>query len=146
MAAPAHSLPDAKLLATFGTVLPLCCDAVHGAGAANRRGCAALGAFIMRGAGCTINDMWDKDFDGQVARTRNRPIASGDITQFQALTFLGAQLTAGLGVLLTLNNYRCVAPAMVRRWHPLSPPNGTCVVSTASCWARHHWRWLWRTR
>ena len=55
MAAPAHSLPDAKLLATFGTVLPLCCDAVHGAGAANRRGCAALGAFIMRGAGCTIN-------------------------------------------------------------------------------------------
>ena len=62
----------------------------------------------MRGAGCTINDMWDKDFDGRVARTRQRPLASGQLTQLQALVFLGAQLSLGLAVLLSLNTYRCV--------------------------------------
>ncbi len=62
---------------------------------------------MMRGAGCTINDMWDKDFDSKVARTSQRPLASGQLTQFQALVFLGAQLSAGLAVLLSLNMYRC---------------------------------------
>ncbi|KAJ3575151.1 hypothetical protein NP233_g1287 [Leucocoprinus birnbaumii] len=64
-----------------------------------------LGAFVMRGAGCTINDMWDKNLDKSVDRTKDRPLARGDITQKQALVFLGAQLTAGLGVLLQLNWY-----------------------------------------
>eukprot|EP00949_MAST-11_sp_MAST-11-sp1_P000499 g499.t1 len=59
----------------------------------------------MRGAGCTINDMWDRKFDASVARTLNRPLASGRVSPFAALCFLGAQLTAGLGVLLQLNNY-----------------------------------------
>ena len=59
----------------------------------------------MRGAGCTINDMWDKDFDKDVARTKNRPLASGRISPFQALVFLGCQLSVGLGVLLQLNDY-----------------------------------------
>ena len=63
-----------------------------------------IGAFVMRGAGCTINDMWDKDFDKDVERTKNRPLASGRIAPFQALTFLGGQLSLGLGVLLQLNN------------------------------------------
>ncbi|KAI8606925.1 hypothetical protein BC830DRAFT_248217, partial [Chytriomyces sp. MP71] len=62
-----------------------------------------IGAFVMRGAGCTINDMWDRDLDKKVERTRGRPLANGDLTWFRALVFLGAQLTVGLGVLLQLN-------------------------------------------
>ncbi|RXM92343.1 4-hydroxybenzoate polyprenyltransferase, mitochondrial [Acipenser ruthenus] len=64
------------------------------------------GAVLMRGAGCTINDMWDKDFDKKVSRTAGRPIAAGEITRFQALVFLGGQLSLALGVLLCLNYYR----------------------------------------
>ncbi|KAF7776058.1 hypothetical protein Agabi119p4_4451 [Agaricus bisporus var. burnettii] len=64
-----------------------------------------LGALVMRGAGCTINDMWDKNLDKAVDRTKARPLANGDITSKQALVFLGAQLTVGLGVLLQLNWY-----------------------------------------
>ncbi|GHJ84338.1 hypothetical protein NliqN6_0740 [Naganishia liquefaciens] len=63
------------------------------------------GAIIMRGAGCTINDMWDSKIDKAVDRTRNRPIARGDVSQFQALTFLGVQLSAGLAILTQLNWY-----------------------------------------
>ncbi|KZS97537.1 4-hydroxybenzoate polyprenyl transferase [Sistotremastrum niveocremeum HHB9708] len=63
------------------------------------------GAFIMRGAGCTINDMWDSKLDKAVARTQSRPLASGALTPTQAFTFLGVQLTAGLGILLQLNWY-----------------------------------------
>ena len=61
-----------------------------------------VGAFAMRGAGCTINDLWDRDIDRQVERTRLRPLASGALSPPQALAFLGAQLSAGLGVLLSL--------------------------------------------
>ena len=68
-------------------------------------GLFGVGAFVMRGAGCTINDMWDRKFDAQVERTLNRPLASGAITPFQALVFLGGQLTCGLFVLLQLNTY-----------------------------------------
>ncbi|KAH7924052.1 4-hydroxybenzoate polyprenyl transferase [Leucogyrophana mollusca] len=64
-----------------------------------------VGAMVMRGAGCTINDMWDKNLDKAVARTQSRPLARGDITRQQALVFLGGQLTVGLGVLLQLNWY-----------------------------------------
>ncbi|EJD54066.1 4-hydroxybenzoate polyprenyl transferase [Auricularia subglabra TFB-10046 SS5] len=65
----------------------------------------ATGALVMRGAGCTINDMWDRKLDKHVDRTKNRPLARGDVTMPQAVAFLGAQLTAGLGVLLQLNWY-----------------------------------------
>lgn len=58
------------------------------------------GALIMRGAGCTINDLWDRNLDPHVARTRLRPIARGAVTVRQAIPFLGAQLLAGLGVLV----------------------------------------------
>ena len=58
------------------------------------------GALIMRGAGCTINDLWDRNLDPHVARTRLRPIARRAVTPFKALTFTGFQLLAGLGVLL----------------------------------------------
>ncbi|KAI8808263.1 UbiA prenyltransferase family-domain-containing protein [Cladochytrium replicatum] len=63
------------------------------------------GAFVMRGAGCTINDIWDMDIDKKVERTRTRPLASGAITPFQALVFLGGQLSVGLAVLMQLNTY-----------------------------------------
>ncbi|KAJ2986813.1 hypothetical protein NUW58_g4854 [Xylaria curta] len=66
-------------------------------------GTAALffsGALIMRGAGCSINDLWDRNLDPQVTRTRLRPIARGALTPFRALAFTGAQLLAGLGILL----------------------------------------------
>ncbi|XP_017964850.1 4-hydroxybenzoate polyprenyltransferase, mitochondrial [Drosophila navojoa] len=66
-------------------------------------GLFAIGALIMRGAGCTINDMWDKDIDAKVERTRTRPLASGQITQFDAIVFLSAQLSLGLLVLVQLN-------------------------------------------
>lgn len=71
----------------------------------------ATGAFVMRGAGCTINDMWDRDIDGQVARTKDRPLANGDLTQTDALVFLSAQLGIGLLVLLQLNLYSIVLGA-----------------------------------
>ncbi|KAI0555707.1 4-hydroxybenzoate polyprenyl transferase family protein [Xylaria curta] len=58
------------------------------------------GALIMRGAGCSINDLWDRNLDPHVARTRLRPIARGALTPFRALAWTGAQLFAGLGILL----------------------------------------------
>ena len=57
-----------------------------------------LGAVAMRGAGCTWNDITDKDFDAQVARTALRPLPSGAVTLREAFTFLGAQLAVGLAV------------------------------------------------
>lgn len=81
MATPVGALPDPKLLALFGT-----------------------GALIMRGAGCTINDLWDRDIDGKVSRTRTRPLVADDgLTVGEGLGFLGLQLGMGLGVLLGLN-------------------------------------------
>lgn len=74
-------------------------------------GLFATGAFIMRSAGCTINDMWDKDIDNKVERTKNRPLACGDISQLDALVFLSAQLGIGLLVLLQLNLYSIVLGA-----------------------------------
>ncbi|KAK3397099.1 UbiA prenyltransferase family-domain-containing protein [Sordaria brevicollis] len=58
------------------------------------------GAIIMRGAGCAINDLWDRNLDPHVTRTRLRPIARRAITPFQGLVFTGSQLLAGLAVLL----------------------------------------------
>ncbi|ORY64310.1 UbiA prenyltransferase family-domain-containing protein [Pseudomassariella vexata] len=58
------------------------------------------GALIMRGAGCSINDLWDRNLDPKVSRTRLRPIARGAITPFNALAYTGVQLLAGLGILL----------------------------------------------
>ncbi|TNC72378.1 4-hydroxybenzoate octaprenyltransferase [Rubellimicrobium roseum] len=62
----------------------------------------AMGAVLMRGAGCTWNDVADRDIDGQVARTRARPIPSGQVTVRQALLWLAAQCAVALLILLTL--------------------------------------------
>lgn len=80
LATPQCALPSLDLLALFG-----------------------VGAIVMRGAGCTINDLWDRDYDKQVARTQSRPLASGELSRLQATTFLGLQLGVGLAVLLQLN-------------------------------------------
>ena len=63
----------------------------------------AAGSVIMRGAGCTINDMADHKFDAQVERTKGRPIPSGAVSLTQAGLFLAAQLLAGLVILTQLN-------------------------------------------
>ncbi len=78
--ASSGALPDAYLLLLFG-----------------------IGAVIMRGAGCTVNDLWDRNIDAAVERTRNRPIPSGEVSVKQATIFLIAQLLAGLAVLLQLS-------------------------------------------
>jgi 4-hydroxybenzoate polyprenyltransferase len=63
----------------------------------------AIGAAVMRAAGCVVNDLWDRDIDRKVARTASRPLASGMLRPRQALVFLAALLLAGLGILLQLN-------------------------------------------
>lgn len=88
MAGTPGAWPDFQLLALFG-----------------------IGAFVMRGAGCIINDMWDQDIDGMVARTKDRPLVTGEISPLQSLTFLGSQLTLGLLVLLQLNLYSIILGA-----------------------------------
>ncbi len=64
-----------------------------------------IGAFAMRGAGCTWNDITDRDLDAKVERTRSRPIPSGQVSVTQALVFLVAQALIGLGVLLQFNRF-----------------------------------------
>ncbi|OMP03927.1 UbiA prenyltransferase family [Corchorus olitorius] len=86
-ATPGH-LPDFKMMALFG-----------------------CGALLLRGAGCTINDLLDRDIDTKVERTKLRPVASGLLTPFQGIGFLGFQLLLGLGILLQLNNYSRVLGA-----------------------------------
>ncbi|KAJ4912997.1 4-hydroxybenzoate polyprenyltransferase [Raphanus sativus] len=88
LAADPGSLPSFKMMGLFG-----------------------CGALLLRGAGCTINDLLDRDIDTKVDRTRLRPIASGLLTPFQGLQFLGLQLLLGLGILLQLNNYSRVLGA-----------------------------------
>ncbi len=65
-------------------------------------GCG-IGAFLMRGAGCTWNDITDKDIDGSVARTRSRPIPSGAVGVRAALGWMLAQSLVALLILLTFN-------------------------------------------
>ncbi|XP_050372504.1 4-hydroxybenzoate polyprenyltransferase, mitochondrial-like [Argentina anserina] len=86
-ASPGH-IPDFKMLTLFG-----------------------CGALLLRGAGCTVNDLLDRDIDTMVERTKSRPVASGLLTPFEGLCFLGFQLLLGLGILLQLNNYSCVLGA-----------------------------------
>ncbi|XP_077559193.1 ubiquinone biosynthesis protein COQ2, mitochondrial [Haemaphysalis longicornis] len=88
LAADPGCLPDLKLLAMY-----------------------AAGAVLMRGAGCSINDMWDRDIDSKVERTKNRPLASGQLSMFDALVFTGGQLALSTLILLQLNWYTIVLGA-----------------------------------
>ena len=71
----------------------------------NMVGLFALGAIVMRGAGCTLNDIADRNFDGKVARTAKRPIPSGEMSLIQAYIFLALQFFLGLFILLQLNKF-----------------------------------------
>jgi 4-hydroxybenzoate polyprenyltransferase len=64
-----------------------------------------IGAIAMRGAGCTYNDIVDRDIDAAVVRTRSRPIPSGEVSVGQAKAFLVAQALVGLLVLLQFNRF-----------------------------------------
>jgi 4-hydroxybenzoate polyprenyltransferase len=64
-----------------------------------------VGAFVMRGAGCTWNDITDRDLDAHVERTRSRPIPAGQVSVPQAMAFLVAQALIGLVVLLQFNRF-----------------------------------------
>jgi 4-hydroxybenzoate polyprenyltransferase len=64
-----------------------------------------IGAFVMRGAGCTWNDITDRDLDGKVERTRSRPIPAGQVSVPQAFAFLLLQALIGLAVLLQFNRF-----------------------------------------
>ena len=80
LAAPAGGWPSWRLMLLFG-----------------------IGALSMRGAGCTVNDIADREFDARVARTRDRPLPSGQVTVRQALAFLFLQGAIGFAVLVTFN-------------------------------------------
>jgi 4-hydroxybenzoate polyprenyltransferase len=64
-----------------------------------------VGSFVMRGAGCTWNDITDRHLDGLVERTRSRPIPAGQVSVAQAAVFLVAQALIGLAVLLQFNRF-----------------------------------------
>ena len=64
-----------------------------------------VGAFVMRGAGCTWNDITDRDLDAMVERTRSRPIPAGQVGVPQATAFLVVQALIGLTVLLQFNRF-----------------------------------------
>ncbi len=70
-----------------------------------------VGAIVMRGAGCTWNDLVDRDIDGRVERTRSRPIPSGQVTVRAAAVFLVIQALVGLAVLLQFNGFAIGAGA-----------------------------------
>lgn len=64
-----------------------------------------IGAFVMRGAGCTWNDITDRDLDAKVERTRSRPIPAGQVTAKKAFAWLVLQALIGLVVLLQFNSF-----------------------------------------
>jgi 4-hydroxybenzoate polyprenyltransferase len=67
-----------------------------------------VGAFAMRGAGCTWNDLVDRDLDAQVERTRSRPIPSGQVSVTNAIAFMLAQAIIGALVLVQFNHFTIV--------------------------------------
>jgi len=102
---------------TWLTLLPTLAALVQAAGGVPdwRRLCIfSLGALLMRGVGCTINDICDRNFDRRVERTRFRPLTSGQISLRAAIVFLIAQLLVCASLLLALNSYtRWLAVALV---------------------------------
>lgn len=64
----------------------------------------SIGAVIMRGAGCVINDLWDKDFDKKVTRTMARPLAAGTVSVAKAMMLLAVLLWLGLIILVSLSS------------------------------------------
>src|ERR1700761_6743248 len=116
--APAWSRPYLRLarldrpIGSWLLLLPCWWSAALAAGVANDLHALPLqivlfflGSFAMRGAGCTWNDITDRDLDAKVERTRSRPIPAGQVSVKQALVFLAAQALIGLVVLLQFNRF-----------------------------------------
>ncbi len=81
-----------------------------------------LGAFIMRGAGCSYNDILDRDIDARVERTKGRPIPSGQVSVTGAAAWMVLQALLGLGILLTFNRFAIwlgVASLLIVAVYPL---------------------------
>ncbi|MDQ1290729.1 MAG: 4-hydroxybenzoate polyprenyltransferase [Nitrospirota bacterium] len=112
---PAKSLPWASWLRLIrfrnqtGTallLLPTCWSlalAERGLPSPRLLGIFIAGSFVMRSAGVILNDLADQSFDRHVARTKTRPLASGELTRGQAFLFLGLLLLTAAGLLLLLN-------------------------------------------
>lgn len=83
LATPAGQLPSLSTILLFG-----------------------VGATVMRGAGCIINDFWDRDFDAKIERTKSRPLASRQISSKEALAFECGLLGIGLSVILHFDLFR----------------------------------------
>jgi 4-hydroxybenzoate polyprenyltransferase len=84
----------------------LLAGAVHGIGTGDilyMMGLFALGAVVMRGAGCVVNDLWDRDLDRMVSRTAARPLASGAISVRQAVMFIAVLSAIGFLILIQMN-------------------------------------------
>jgi 4-hydroxybenzoate polyprenyltransferase len=115
--APAWSRPYLRLsradrpIGTWLLLMPCWWGALLAANAEGRFGWAeawvmlgcAIGAFLMRGAGCTWNDITDRNFDGKVARTASRPIPSGQVTVKSAVVWMCFQSLVAYGILLTFS-------------------------------------------
>ena len=65
----------------------------------------ALGTLLMRSAGCAVNDVWDARFDAQVKRTRDRPVATGEVTRREALVVAAALALLAFGLVLVFNAF-----------------------------------------
>src|SRR2546429_1047341 len=83
-----------------------------------------IGAFVMRGAGCTWNDITDRDLDAKVERTRSRPIPAGQGSGAPAFAFLGLQALIGLAVLVQVNR-----PAIATRHASLVIVAGLSLIN-----------------
>ena len=68
-------------------------------------GIFALGTLLMRSAGCVVNDVWDAGFDAQVKRTRDRPVATGEVSRGEALVLAAALALAAFALVLFLNPF-----------------------------------------
>jgi 4-hydroxybenzoate polyprenyltransferase len=120
--APVHARPYLRLarldrpIGSWLLLIPCWWSSALAAMAAHERGPRVahlalffIGAFAMRGAGCTWNDIVDRDLDRAVARTRSRPIPSGQVNVAQAVIFLAAQALTGFIILIQFNRFAIAA-------------------------------------
>ena len=95
----------------------------------------AIGAVVMRAAGCTYNDIVDKDIDAKVARTQSRPLPSGEVSERAATIFMLVLCLIGLAVLLSFNAATiwlglCVVPLVAA----LSAGEALTATGRRRCW------------
>ena len=109
LAAPSGSLPDPVLLALFGT-----------------------GSILLRGAGCTVNDLWDRDLDNKVERTKSRPLASGTLSVAQGIGTVKALAVNCSGATSGMTDVRQLTwTVLVDRATRRTASIGACGATTA---------------